>query len=468
MAEHNYSDPNIVGADMGTGMSKGCSRGFHISGVRPGSPAERAGIKAGDRLLKIGDSFFYDLLDYFYLCADRKVTFLIERKGERAGGGSTAIKSITVRKDYDEDVGLEFLSPVIGPLRHCRNRCVFCFIDQQPPSMRPSLYEKDDDYRLSFFHGNYISLTNIDRRELGRILRRKLSPLYISIHATDPAVRRRMMRNKNAGNILEMLLTLAGAGVEMHGQIVICPGYNDGAVLEKTVHDLSEVYPALKTVAFVPVGLTGYRDGLAALRSLTAHEALEIIDKYTAWQDEFSSRYGEPFIYMADELYLLAGRHFPPHEHYGSYPQIENGVGLGRLFLNQVFEWDKKGTDSKSRYSEISIATAKAAEPLLKRLMEVLVRIPSLTAHLHVIPHYFWGGDVTVSGLLTGSDLLRELSGKNNLGEALFISRAMLKKGSTLFLDNTTVEELSFRLQVRIIPVEDPLELRRILIGRII
>ncbi len=433
------------------------NRGLPIADIKSGSPAEKAGLRAGDRLISINGSCFYDILDYQYLCTEERLSLQVERS-------NGTVKRLTVRKDYDEDMGIAFPSPVIGPLRYCRNRCIFCFVDQQPPSMRPTLYEKDDDYRLSFFHGNYISLTNMGQLDIKRIVRRKLSPLYISIHATDPAVRRKMMGHKNAGEILGMLRRLARAGVKMHGQVVICPGYNDGAVLERTIGDLAGLFPSLKTVALVPVGLTRYRRGLAPLRGVRPEEARKIVEKYSVWQERFRREKGDPFLYLADEFYLLSGCPFPPHEHYGSYPQRENGVGLARLFLNQLEKWKRAGIPKVKKYREISLITARAAEPLLQGLMEELRRIPALKADLHVIPHHFWGGNVTVTGLLTGSDLLQELSGKNNLGEVLFLPRSMLREGSALFLDSLTVGEVSGRLGVKIVPVEDLRELRLSLI----
>ncbi|NLX90997.1 MAG: DUF512 domain-containing protein [Firmicutes bacterium] len=431
-------------------------RGLLISEIKPGSPAEKAGLKAGDRLLKINGSHFYDILDFHYLCAERRLSLQV-------GKSNGTVQELIMRKNYDEDPGIVFFSPVLGPLRYCRNHCIFCFVDQQPPAMRPSLYEKDDDYRLSFFHGNYISLTNMGKLDIKRIIRRRLSPLYISVHATDPAVRRKMMGNKNAGEILKLLGQLARGGIKMHGQVVLCPGYNDEAVLERTISDLAELFPEMKSVALVPVGLTRYREGLAPLRSITPAEAREIVEKYSTWQEHFCREKGEPFIYLADEFYLLSDYPLPPHRHYGNYPQLENGVGLARLFLNELDKWKKAGIPKVKRYGEISLLCAKAAEPLLKELVKELHKVSALKTHLHIIPHFFWGGNVTVTGLLTGSDLIRELSGKKNLGEALFISRSMLKEGSRLFLDNLSLDYVSGKLKVRIIPVEGPLELRRLL-----
>ena len=433
-------------------------KGSLISGVTPGSPAGKAGLEAGDRLISINGSRFYDILDYYYLCAEKRVSLKVKKN-------SGAIKRLTLYKDYDEDTGINFSSPVIGPLRNCQNHCIFCFVDQQPPNLRPSLYEKDDDYRLSFFDGNYISLTNMGQLDIKRIIRRKLSPLYVSIHATDPTVRKRMMGSKNAGGILELLWQLARAGIRMHGQVVICPGYNDGAILEKTINDLSELFPYLQTVALVPVGLTKYRRGLAPLRAVTPEEARTIIEIYSAWQEKFCRRNGVPFVYLADEFYLLAGCPFPSHQHYRGYPQRENGVGLARLFLNELDQWKKTGAPKVINYREISLITAEAAKPLLEGLVAELKKISFLKTHLYVIPHHFWGGNVTVTGLLVGSDLLRVLSIQKDLGEALFFHRSMLKEGSSFFLDNLAVEEVSDRLQVQMIPVDGPLHLRKKLIA---
>ncbi len=427
-------------------------RGFAISGVKEASPAALAGIKRGEYLYKINNSLFHDILDYQYLCSGSSLSLtLYNKKGQR--------RRININKQYDEDLGLEFFSPTVGPVRHCRNHCIFCFIDQQPPGMRLSLYEKDDDYRLSFFYGNYITLTNLGELDIKRIVRRGISPLYVSIHATEPDIRRKMMGNAAAGNILQQLKELVRGGIEIHGQVVVCPGLNDGAVLKKTVEDLSLFYPGLKTVALVPVGLTRYRRHLAPLNSFSSLQACRIVEEYSSMQKRFQGKLGAPFIYLADEFYLLAGKPLPPHEHYGAYQQLENGVGLGRLFLNEVEIWKKEAPASLPRETDISLVTGQSGEFFLNKFVKELDKIKGLRTHLYVIPNSFWGGNVTVAGLLTGSDLLKSLRGKN-LGDVLFIPSVMLKDSTTLFLDNMSLDFLSARLKVRIVPVKDLEEIR--------
>lgn len=431
-------------------------RGFTINRIKKGTPAERAGIKSNEYLLAINGSSFDDLLDYSYLCADRELTLSIRNsKGE--------LKKFHLTKEYDEDLGLEFSSPTIGPLRRCQNRCVFCFVDQQPPGMRPSLYEKDDDYRLSFFHGNYITLTNTGYLDLKRIMRRGLSPLYISIHSTDPAIRRRMMGNRSAGRILEQLSRLASAGIEMHGQIVVCPGFNDGVHLQKTVRDLLRLYPALRTVALVPVGLTRYRQNLPALRSIAPVEAVNIVEHFSDLQVELENNFGTPFVYLADEFYLLSGFPLPSDKHYGDYAQVENGVGLGRLFLNELAQWKKKSVVPLSEEMEVSLVTGQSGSPFLKLFLTELEKIKGLKTNLHVLTSEFWGSNVTVTGLLTGSDLLNGLAQKK-LGRVVFIPGVMLKEETDLFLDNISLEHLASKLKVQIVPVNSLAEIRTYLI----
>ncbi len=436
-------------------------RGFTISRVKKDSPAAKAGIKAGDFLVKINDSYFHDILDYYYLCSGQRVILSVyTKKGH--------FTEIEIRKNYDQKLGLEFCSPTFGPMRCCQNHCVFCFIDQQPPGMRLSLYEKDDDYRLSFFHGNYITLTNTGDLDLKRIIRRGISPLYVSIHCTDPAIRRKMMGNGAAGDIWGQLKKLVRGGVEIHGQVVVCPGLNDGTVLKKTVEDLSLLCPGLKTVALVPVGLTRYRQKLAPLRSISPGEACSIVEEYTAMQERFQEQWGTPFIYLADELYLLSGRPLPPHEHYGMYQQLENGVGLGRLFLNEVEEWKKHSIlPPLPRKMEISLVTGQSGGSFLKIFRGELEKIGGLKTYLHILPNVFWGGNVTVTGLLTGSDLLLGLRRKK-LGEVVFIPAVMLKEGTRLFLDNIHLEFLSTRLKVPLVPVTGLEEIRNHLVKKVL
>lgn len=427
-------------------------RGHIVATVNKYSPARRAGLQAGDRLIKINGSFIFDVLDYYYLCAAERVELdFVKKTGDRCRRA--------VHKEYDEDLGIAFSAPTIGPLRRCQNSCVFCFIDQQPRGLRSSLYEKDDDYRLSFLHGNYITLTNTDDAELKRIVRRAITPLYISIHATMPAVRQAMMGNKTAGSIMKQLNRLALAGISMHGQLVVCPGFNDEIVLKKTIRDLANFFPYLKTVALVPVGLTRYRRGLVPLQPLTPAQAKKIVRYASRLQLLFRKKYGAPFIYLADEFYLLAGETLPSHEHYGNYEQLENGVGLLRLFLNELEQWKRQGNPAISGNMEISLVTGEAAAPFLQMFMQELEKIPALRCRLFVLDNRFWGGNVNVAGLLSGRDLLQGLY-KRPLGDAVFISAHMLREGSDLFLDGISVKKLSALLKAPLIPVHSLSEIR--------
>ncbi len=432
-------------------------RGFEIINVASDTPAQKAGIKPGDRILKINESSFFDILDYRYLSADEKLDLQFYRNG--------SLKQTTVEKEPDEDFGIEFFFPTLSPPYHCQNNCIFCFIDQQPGGMRPPLYEKDDDYRLSFFDGNYITLTNAKENDLQRIIRRNVSPLYISIHATDGAVRKKMMGNLAAGRIMEQLGRLVRAGIEMHGQIVICPGVNDGAVLEKTVQDLAALYPFMKTIALVPVGLTRYRRGLKSLRKVTGDMAQEIVEKYSTLQEVYLKELGSPFVYLADDFYLLSRTSLPSHEHYGNYHQLENGVGLCRLFLNELSAWKKRALFEVQNNTKISIATGRAAAPFLKLFLKELNKVKNLEAELFVVENRFWGGNVDVAGLLTGRDLFHSLRRKKP-GHYLFIPSTMIKEGTGLFLDGVTLNSLSERIDTTIVPVDKLIDIRKFLIKR--
>jgi putative radical SAM enzyme (TIGR03279 family) len=435
------------------------SRGYQVTGIKKGSPAAKAGVEVRDYLLKINNSFFYDLIDYHYLCADEILSLSMRKR-------DGSLREIRLKKRYDQDPGLEFNLSTIGPLRSCKNNCIFCFVDQQPPGLRPSLYEKDDDYRLSFLHGNYITLTNTGDLDLKRIYRRGLSPIYISIHSTDPQIRRKMMRNSSAGEIMGQLKSLAQKGIEMHGQVVVCPGINDGVHLKKTVYDLSHLFPNLESVALVPVGLTKYRQHLAPIKSVTHGDASEIVETYSEMQGEFMEKLGVPFVYLADEFYHLSGSPLPSHRHYGNYRQIENGVGLGRLFLNELEDLKNKiDLISLKQKIEISFVTAQSGEPYLKLLVNELTRIKGLKAYLYVVPHLFWGGNVSVTGLLTGSDLLESLHRKP-LGSMLFLPRVMLKESTDLFLDGLSLNFLENKLNVQIAAVDKLDEIRGFLISK--
>ncbi len=432
------------------------NRDFVIHQVNPHSPAEKAGIAPGDRLSRINDRVLHDMLDYKYLTAEEELLFnVVKKNGRRV--------ELQLQKQYDEDPGLVFASSTLGPLRKCRNNCIFCFVDQQPEGLRESLYEKDDDYRLSFLYGNYISLTNAGQLDLLRMIRRRISPLYLSVHATNPAVRRQMMRNPRAGAILRQMQILARAGIKMHGQIVLCPGINDGEVLEKTLADLSALYPALETLAIVPVGLSRHREDLFPLQRVDEQTAEALFTRVVPKQEAYLETYGTPFIYLADEFYYLTGRALPAHDHYGPYAQLENGVGMSRLFLRELAGWQKQGPlPEMPQKTRVSLVTGTLAEPLLRAFAAELRKTKNLEVQLHAVPSTFWGAEVSVAGLLTGSDLLQALDGQE-LGDYVFIPSTMLKENSRLFLDGHAVDHLSRYLNVPLIPVEALQDLRSFL-----
>lgn len=427
------------------------NRNFIVHQVKPNSPAEKAGIVPGHRLLRINGSRLYDILDYKYLAAGAEVEVSIEKQD------GTDI-DLFLQKQYDEELGLDFANPTIGPMRRCQNNCIFCFIDQQPVGLRNSLYDKDDDYRMSFLFGNFITLTNTGKLDLKRIAKRHISPLYISIHATDPAVRKKMMRNPSAGNVLEQMNILARAGIKMHGQVVLCPGINDGPILEKTLDDLARLYPALETVAIVPVGLSRHRDRLFSLNRVTPDKSKSILKTVNSRQEQMINKYNNPFVYLADEFYLLANEPFPEHEHYGAYHQLENGVGLSRLFLNELESLKINFPPSLPSSRSISLVTGRSAEPLLKQLVCELEKIKNLQVQLQVVESVFWGEEVTVAGLLTGNDILHALKGKN-LGDIVFVPAEMLKEKTGLFLDDYTVSDVTTFLERPVIPVGNIQEL---------
>ncbi|MDR0292548.1 MAG: DUF512 domain-containing protein [Oscillospiraceae bacterium] len=421
--------------------------------------ARRAGARPGDTLISVNGNPVSDILDVRYYTYEPKLRLEL-----RAPGG--VARFVLLRHETGGDVGLAFESDIPGGGRTCANGCVFCFIDQNPPGCRESLYVKDDDARLSFLQGNYISLTNLAERDIARICRMRISPLGISVHAADPALRVRMLRNGRAGECLSVMRRFAGAGVRMNAQIVLCPGYNDGGALRNTLCELQTLGGALISTSIVPVGLTRHRGGLPVLRPVTREDALAAV--------EAASRF--PNVWCSDEIYLRAELPIPPAEFYSDFPQLENGVGMIALFQE---EWDAIVSGSMrgpqavafrpeltlagspdlrapslpaGRRSPSTVATGYAAAPFLTKLLEPF---PSVT----VVPveNRFFGDSVDVAGLLTGSDLLSGLQGRD-LGERVLIPSSTLRRGEDIFLDDMTVSELSEKLGVPVIPVEPDAE----------
>lgn len=420
-----------------------------IDSIDKKSPAARAGIRPGDRLILINGQEIEDIFDYDFLCMEEELSVTVLRGDEEL--------SFSVGKDENEDLGLRFTQSLMDEYHSCCNKCIFCFIDQMPPGMRETLYFKDDDTRLSFLQGNYITLTNLRDKDVERMIRYHLSPINISVHTTNPELRCKMLHNRFAGEALRHLRTLADAELELNGQIVLCKGYNDGAELDRSLCDLLTYAPAMKSVSVVPVGLTKYREGLEPLVSFEKEDAAKVIDQIEYWQREALPKTGTRFVYASDEWYILAGRELPREEAYDGYPQLENGVGMIRSMLKE-YEDALEYVDANPRLrkkmskrkGEISIATGRLAYPYILRMTEGLREyMPKLTIHVYEMINHFFGEKITVSGLITGTDLMEELQGKE-LGTDLFIPENMLRYHEDVFLDDVTIPQVAKTLGVRI------------------
>jgi putative radical SAM enzyme (TIGR03279 family) len=427
-------------------MSESRIRPARISRVLPDSIAAEVGFEAGDSLVSINGEPLRDLIDYQFLCADEVLELeVLDTKGKP--------HSIEIEKEYDEDIGLEFESAFFDGLIQCNNQCPFCFIDQQPPGKRESLYLKDDDYRLSFLYGSYLTLTNLSDREWQRIERMRLSPLYVSVHATEPEVRIRLLKNPRAGKILDHLRWFQARDLQIHAQVVLCPGINDGPHLEQTILDLAQFHqgeiPAVASVAIVPVGLTRFRPDANEVIPVSTEKANEIIDQVQKLQTEFQKKFSSTFAWLADEWFLIARRDLPPASHYESYPQIDNGVGSIRLFLTQ-FEKAARSLPASVAPSRrlvwvVGNTVEEAFQPILKRLNGV----EGLEVTMAALNSEYWGQAMTVTGLLTGYDLIKALQGKD-LGDGLLVPSLMLKHGTTQFLDDRAIAEVAAELKTQI------------------
>jgi putative radical SAM enzyme (TIGR03279 family) len=421
-----------------------------ISGIVPDSIAEEVGFTPGDRLVKINGQSPRDLIDYQFLCSDEVLDLeVLDRKGKT--------HQVEIEKDYDEDLGLEFDTALFDGLIQCNNKCPFCFIDQQPPGKRESLYFKDDDYRLSFLYGSYLTLTNLSTKEWDRIAQMRLSPLYVSVHATEPEVRSQLLKNNRAGQILDQIRWFQSHRLEIHAQVVLCPGINDGAHLDRTLRDLASFHhgenPAVASVAVVPVGLTRFRPDLTELTPVTPEIARSIVLQVEALQQEFQQQFDSTFAWLADEWYLIAGMELPPSEYYEDYPQLGNGVGSIRRFLDEFAEkiedWAvTEITPPRTCTWVVGNAVENAFQPLVDRLNSV----EGLTVNLAALASQYWGQEMTVTGLLTGYDLLHQLPGRD-LGDRILIPSVMLKHDEAKFLDDVTIGEIAEKLQVPLVPV---------------
>ncbi len=419
-----------------------------ITDVSKNSRASRAGIKSGDLLVSINGREISDVLDYRFFLTDTDITVKVLRDGEGE------LDFHIVKRLYD-DIGLDFETPLMDRKHSCENKCIFCFIDQLPKGMRETLYFKDDDSRLSFLHGNYITLTNLHDKDIDRIIEMHISPVNISVHTTNPELRVRMMHNKRAGEVLEYMRRLADANISLCGQIVLCRGINDREELSRSMRELSELYPAMQSVSIVPAGLTKFREKLYPLEEFSSSDAVEIIEQVNSFAEECNKKFGCRIFFCADELYLKAGLPLPDEDYYEGYPQIENGVGMIRSLLSE-FEAEESFLDE---YAEkftpprrVSIATGVASYETIRSMAARLeAKIEGLDIRVYRIINNFFGESITVSGLLTGKDICEQLRGRE-LGDILFFPENALRQGEDIFLDDMTPEELSSALGVPVSP----------------
>lgn len=413
-----------------------------IASVEPGSIAEELELEAGDILLKINGNTIEDVFDYHYMMNEEYVELLVRK----ANGEEWELE---IEKEFEEDLGVSFENGMMDDYRHCTNKCIFCFIDQMPPGMRDTLYFKDDDTRLSFLQGNYVTLTNLKEKDVEKIIRYKLSPINISFQTTNPQLRCQMLHNRFAGDALKIADRLVEAGITINGQIVLCKNWNDGEELERSLKDLYRYLPQLQSVSVVPVGLSKFREGLEPLEPFNKEDAKRVIAQIERWQKKAYEEFGVHFIHASDEWYLLAEEPLPEEVSYDGYLQLENGVGMLRL-LETEFSEALEQADGDTKERKLSIATGKLAAPFLKRYMEELkLKFPNTEVTVYDITNEFFGERITVAGLITGQDLKKQLSGKA-LGEKLLLPCHMLRSGEEVFLDDITVQELSEALQIPI------------------
>lgn len=412
-------------------------KGGEIVAVVPGSLEGELGLKPGDVLLSINGYPLRDVIDYRFYGAEEVLTLLVERDGRRY--------RLSGERDYGQGLGLEFREPVFDGLRLCRNRCPFCFVAQLPAGLRSSLYLRDDDYRYSFLTGSFVTLTNLSEEDWRRIGEQHLSPLYVSIHASDVAVRRALLGNARAPDIISQLRRLGEMGIQVHGQIVIVPGLNDGSVLWQTVEDMAALFPVVQTLALVPVGLTRYRRG--ELRPVSGEEAREIVAEALGRAAEYRSAFGHTWLYPADELFLLAGEPIPDASFYDDMPQLENGVGLVRSLLDDWAASRKQARRLRTTARCITLACGESIAPLLQELAAKLERLSGLQVQVIPVRNGLFGDSVTVSGLLTGGDVISALEG-HSLGDRLYLPSAMFDRSGTGTLDDLTLADIAERLGV--------------------
>lgn len=413
--------------------------------ILPGSIAEEMEIEVGDKLISINNTEIKDIIDYKFLMADEFIAVQIEKKdGE--------VWELEIEKEYDEDLGIEFESSILDNARRCSNNCVFCFIDQLPKGMRETLYFKDDDSRLSFLQGNFVTLTNMKDEDINRIIKYRISPINVSVHTTNPELRIKMLNNRFAGSIYERLKKLAEGGIEINCQIVLCPGLNNGEELKNTVEDLFKLYPAVKNVAAVPVGATRFREGLFHITLYNRKTSREEIINVSRLQKEYMDKIRYPFIRLSDEFYVMAGMEVPNSDFYGEYEQLEDGIGMIRIFKDNVGKNLRKL--DRSAKGEFTIVTGASAFDIIN---EAACKIMSLNNKIKInvikVINKFFGESITVAGLLTGQDIIKRLK-ECDLGQYIIIPRNMLKSGEAVFLDDVKVKDIENQFNRQIIIAE--------------
>lgn len=419
---------------------------IEISSITSGSIAQELGIEPGDFLVSINDQQIHDVFDYRFYVADSALILDIEKSnGERW--------QFDIEKDEMEDLGLEFANSLLDEEKSCKNKCIFCFIDQLPKGMRETLYFKDDDARLSFLFGNYITMTNLSDDEIDRIIKYHMSPVNISVHTTNPELRKKMLNNRFAGDVLEKVKRFTSAGIIVNTQIVLCPEINDSEELDRTIGDLTRLFPELHSISVVPVGITRFRAGLSALKPFTKESAAQVVSQIENWQKRLLDTYNSRVVYLADEIYIKAEKPLPHYEAYEDFPQIENGVGMVSSFINEVDLALKNinETNTPKHISKaVSIATGASIYEIFKSIANKVEKsIEGLKINVYRVENTFFGEHVTVTGLLTGSDIIRELSGKD-LGDMLLLSKSMFKSGTDIMLDDITARDLQKKLKVKI------------------
>lgn len=432
-------------SEMGKSMKKACKQHLQkhmVTAVLPGSIAEEMEIEQGDELVSINGQNIVDIFDYQYYVNDEFLTVLIRKpNGEEW--------ELEIEKDYNEDLGLEFGESLMDDYKSCRNKCMFCFIDQMPPGMRETLYFKDDDARLSFLQGNYITLTNMSDEDIDRIIFYHLSPINISVHTTNMELRKTMLKNRFADKLMERIQKLHEAEIIMNGQIVLCKGYNDGEELERSISDLSQFLPHMQSVSVVPVGLTKFRDGLVNLEKFTKEDALNVVRTITKWQEKLFKEHQTRMIYASDEWYLLAGLPIPQEEVYEDYKQLENGVGMIRSLQDEVMTY-LDTLEGDGRKKRVTLATGVLATDIITTLSkEVSKKYPNIETKVFTIINNYFGPNITVAGLLTGTDIMDQLKDKD-LGDYLILPHVLLRSGESVLLDDLTLSDLENALQIKI------------------